>query len=175
MKKIHDAYWAGIIDGEGTLTIKRQKYSHTTFPLYHTIFIKVAMTNADIPQLLHEEFGGGFRVLPAKENRRMVFEWCVTSKKALAFLLRIHPYLILKAEHAKLCLELQNTMRRSGTGRPYKLSKEMYDRRDNIFRKVHSLNIKKGKARAEKVANSVDPATGNAVGNPEPSPKAVNA
>jgi len=173
MRRIGYPYWAGIIDGEGSMTIKVQHLPHCTFGKNHQLLIKVGMCNREIPETLHGLFGGSFVIKHPEGSRGYVYTWSITAKKALAFLLRIRPYLIVKKRHADLLIEFQKTMRkRGGRGRP--LSKEMFAKREWYKAEITSLNIKPGKATSENPAKSGNPVTDHAVGNPEPSWRSID-
>ena len=101
------AYAAGIIDGEGSICITKQKQGKYTSL---TVQISVANTQPLLLYWLEQYFGCGCIIKRTTSNprQRTVFWWCVRSQKAVKEVLqKVYPYLFLKRRHAKLCLILQ--------------------------------------------------------------------
>lgn len=166
--EVLDAYFAGIIDGEGTVTIKRQYLKHCTFGVNFQMTVRVGMVDKKVTEMLHDEFGGSLVYQKGSGPRCDTWAWSITSRKALAFLLRVRPYLRIKHEHADLAIEFQN-MLCPGKGKPYRLTQEQFNLRDSFKTRITMLNRKPGRHRTPgKPTKSVNPATDNAVGNTEP-------
>jgi hypothetical protein len=101
------AYLAGIIDGEGCLSIgagRRQKWGVVN---YNSI-MSVANTDIRLIKWLHSNFGGNF--FNGKQQRPTIkkhYIWRVLRHKDIELLLlAILPYLIIKREQAIILLEL---------------------------------------------------------------------
>lgn len=103
------AYFAGLIDGEGCLTVTRQK--RNTQP---TVTVMVSMTTPEPLRLLKEEFGGSLCEYQRALQHKPVWMYRCQAKKAEVLIRAIRPFLIVKAEQADLCLELRDSM--SGGG-----------------------------------------------------------
>ena len=113
LTKVERAYLAGILDGEGTISIYRDtktwgKRNRRIFPE-----ISVASTNRDLIKLLIEKYRFKPRqkdVNKGKPNRRQLIR---VSMRKLAdvyeILVQIEPLLIIKKKHAKIVLEYINT------------------------------------------------------------------
>jgi intein/homing endonuclease len=116
--KARYAYFAGIMDGEGTITICRSEYmakrkAEGIRPArqYHTIGIslKISVKNTDLRLIkwLKSRFGGEYYLdtgkKPANWNDSYVWHHKAESKEE--FLLAILPYLIVKREQALTALE----------------------------------------------------------------------
>ena len=101
-EKLKDAYFAGLIDGEGTIGV----YAFASGMIRP--IIKVDMTCEKTVKALHEHFGGYFGVkkIEAKTNRKQQWHWEVTFLRAKAVCERIRPYLITKADNADAVLAL---------------------------------------------------------------------
>ena len=103
-------YVAGIIDGEGYVSIDRN--SKTGRSLVGKVV--VSMATPIIPTLLHEQFGGNYRVATRKNPRQSKARiWALNGSQAVRFLKKILPRLILKREQAKLVLKLYQSKSRS--------------------------------------------------------------
>lgn len=142
--KPSDQYWAGILDGEGCVTIKRQRRPHMPHGMYHQLMVRVQMVNAEIPALLKQEFGGTFRACKPRPNCQQAYEWTAASRVAEAFLRRVRPHLVVKAGHVDLAFEFQNTIgSNAGRQRPA-LDVETFKKRENFKERIAAMNLRKG-------------------------------
>ncbi len=103
-------YAAGIIDGEGTIGI----YVHSTaskkgarHPSVETV-VSVTMTDKRPIKALHKKFGGGSLYLQSNPNKnhRDAYRWSLEGPRALALLLRIRRYLLVKRKQADLAVQM---------------------------------------------------------------------
>ena len=92
-----DAYFAGLIDGEGTVAV----FPYKNGTLRRSV-IKVDMTCEKTIRALHAHFGGyiGSKKIESLKNRKPQWRWEVTFSKAKEVAKRIRPYLITKANGA---------------------------------------------------------------------------
>lgn len=99
-EKLLDAYFAGLIDGEGNIAVYTFK-SGVVRPI-----VKVDMTCEKTIKAIHSHFGGyiGQKKTECLANRKPQWRWEVTFQKALAVCSRIRPFLITKAENADTLL-----------------------------------------------------------------------
>lgn len=106
---INDQYAAGFFDGEGCVYCykhKRWKSSQGTFD--YQVRITVSNTNAEILRLLSEAYGGSVhQMYSPKGNRRACWQWTIAARKALAFMERVSPFLIIKKNEVTKAMELQ--------------------------------------------------------------------
>jgi hypothetical protein len=98
------AWAAGIIDGEGCITISFRKT-----PGVHQLIVKVACVEDKMCPELHRIFGGSLWV--DKQERH---SWTVTGKKAGEVLTLLHPYLVVKQDQADVGIEYAATVRAPG-------------------------------------------------------------
>ena len=108
------AYLAGILDGEGCVSVAWREGK------YLTPTIQVTNTNTILLDWLHDRYGGSVRGRPdARLNRKPSFCWTVCGQKALAVLKDARSYLLLKTEQADILLTLprQSTKERDSLGR----------------------------------------------------------
>lgn len=101
------AYFAGLIDGEGTITthlgrgIRQKSYTER-------IRVSVAMTNQAPIRAFHDRFGGCFRISKRQNPKWRDCYFCeLNGWRAYACLKAIFPYLIAKREQARLAIEFQ--------------------------------------------------------------------
>lgn len=90
MTEIEKAYAAGLIDGEGTVTLtRRDRKAKYRWPV-----VSVTSTTLEIIEQL-AKFGGSVH----KRSRRIkhhkdVWVWSIRGQKALAFLRMVRPYMV---------------------------------------------------------------------------------
>lgn len=100
------AYVAGILDGEGCLTVGLNKAKKT-----YDARVYVGMTEKAIGvlQRLHNQYGGSLRKSrEATEEWGAAWMWCLCGKEAAAMLRDAAPHLVLKDRQARLLLELED-------------------------------------------------------------------
>ena len=109
-----DAYAAGILYGEGCITIHRRvKKGWEAFSLR----VDLGMTDKAMDLLLwhRSRYGGS-----VNQNRAATSEWAaahrwvITGAPAAAFLRRVLPYLRLKAEQARIGVKLEDALTQNG-------------------------------------------------------------
>ena len=97
------SYLAGIIDGEGCLTIGAGKKETVTN--YNSI-VMVTNTNEKLIKWLQHNFGGNYYKSPASGNCKPAYRWrFLKHKDTEHLLLSILPYLIIKRQQAITLLE----------------------------------------------------------------------
>lgn len=98
------AYLAGIIDGEGTITIHR-RLQKGVMPVY-ALYVGIANTSPALRKWLEERFPERVYVkkLPrAKEHHRQAYDFVLSgNRQVMVFLREIAPYLVIKREQAEL-------------------------------------------------------------------------
>jgi len=100
------AYMAGIIDGEGSLSISKttlKKYAKYS-PVYRAR-IGLGMTDKEIVQLFSNEFGGNIYT-ESVPNRKLMYRWSRCGNSSVTGVLKIlYPYLTGKKLQAELLIE----------------------------------------------------------------------
>lgn len=111
------AYAAGIIDGEGCMSIDRHKRKH----IYtYGLSIQVSMKNPAVPKWLNSNFGGSACITRQSRgafNQNPLHKWSIFGTEAQQLILKLFPYLIEKKLQATLMLSFP-----IGKGSPPKLS-----------------------------------------------------
>jgi len=127
------AYTAGIIDGEGCISIVPRKLDGK---VYHSLFVAVTCTDTVIVPWLKATFGGNtHQVKERRKNHRDMLQWGISTQEAEDFLRRILPWLRLKKPQAELALYFR-TLKRDG----YTVSKKTFDERDRCYRKLRAMH-----------------------------------
>ncbi len=142
------AYAAGIIDGEGCLTIQNniihhKRRRHPTDKTTYSLSLQLSVNNTD-PRLglyLLNIFGvGSVTDVPARRSTyRPQTKWHVFRQQAIVRILyQVRPYLVLKGEHADLLIELQALKDQSVAGHHPTRYKE--ERQLEILRRIREVN-----------------------------------
>ena len=88
--EVLDAYAAGLIDGEGTITLSHNNKGDA----YRTPVVSMTSTTRELVDLLHDEYGGSVRFHRTYHDRHNnSFIWSVRHDRALRMLERIAPHL----------------------------------------------------------------------------------
>lgn len=133
------AYTAGIVDGEGCITIairtcKRYRQGCEIFPT-----VVVGNSKEHLIKWLQAQYGGythcSNQYRPSLNRRVPFWVWGCNHRKCVTFLKLILPYLFIKAQQAKIAIELGELKK---TGIP--LTKELMLRQQSLTRKMHNLN-----------------------------------
>jgi len=101
------AYAAGIVDGEGTITL----HDHGK-----RTALTVAVFNSE-PRVcvwLQERYGGSIGQNIRPDPHRIMYAWRCSSSLASKFLNNIYPYLIIKKQQADIALAYLKTVGRRG-------------------------------------------------------------
>jgi len=106
-QKERNAYFAGLFDGEGCVYIYSTNKTLRSKNKKHVLSVVINNTNPVIIQELLKNFGGYLQYQEAKGNRRALWYWKMSAKKAENFLKIIFPYLIVKKAEVELALEFR--------------------------------------------------------------------
>lgn len=135
------AYVAGILDGEGCLTIGRNKKALT-----YDARVYVGMTSKALCVLteLHQRFGGSLKKTRGRtEDWEEAWMWTINGKLAAAMLREVAPHMILKQRQGTLLLSVES-MKAQAVGKSGRASwtKEMRERAVAMRLSVMDLNRK---------------------------------
>lgn len=97
MTEVEKAYIAGIIDGEGTITIERRSGRATSTPAVY-----VASTDRELLEWLESRLGGCICKRPKRsEHHKLSWDWKLRGDSALALLADVRPYLRIQRRQAR--------------------------------------------------------------------------
>ena len=106
MKKTDLAYVAGIIDGEGTITVVKNGQTSS-------LRVSVCNTNEWLINWLRFSFGGSVYKFRKIEKNKQAWQWMLTCRKARDFIVLVMPYLQIKRPQAELAIQFQNRKNKS--------------------------------------------------------------
>jgi len=138
MRKTELAYTAGIIDGEGWISLSRNGGVKGDKSI--SLLVGVENTNEWLIRWLYFAFGGNFKGKRTRiPKRQPIWGWSLSASKASAFLKLIYPYLNVKKPQADIALKFQE---RKAKRQCRKLSEE--DRAVEEAQRLLLINIHKG-------------------------------
>jgi hypothetical protein len=126
------AYLAGIIDGEGTITLSRRHPDQTPSP-------NVSISNSSLQMLkwVKRHFGGWIsKKRTYKAHHRQTYVWGITHNKAIDLLKLIEKHLIIKKPQARLILSKYKAV----TVRTGKYTAAQLKRKMDLVAKIRLLN-----------------------------------
>ena len=102
---LENAYFAGLLDGEGSVALKRSHDLHRKHNHYYPS-VTITNTHKGVCDLAKEIYGGCVyeRKSPSRNGYKPLFDWLLSSRMADGFLRLVLPYLIIKKEQAQLVL-----------------------------------------------------------------------
>ena len=115
-KKILYAYAAGIIDGEGSIIIRKQKSMTSRIGYDFDVCVQVCNIRKEIPYWLKQNFGGSFYQSGKTTAGNSIWRWNIAAVKANKLLKVIYPYLLTKRQKAAIALEFQSKRKHWGRG-----------------------------------------------------------
>ncbi|MBC8388254.1 MAG: hypothetical protein H8E13_09450 [Actinobacteria bacterium] len=149
------AYCAGLIDGEGCISIgKRYEIKHNnlgnnqfkkgkkarkdTWSPNYSLFVIVVQKDKCITDWLYGNFGGSLDKAKGSgfSTQTKYHRWVLRSNDALKLLKRIKPYLILKKDQALIGIELQKHLKGSMGKR---LTEEKIQKREKLYQQLKAI------------------------------------
>lgn len=120
--ELDKAWAAGILDGEGCISISKENHTDTRAGLLHRPRVRVQMTHELTVRRLRDLFGGHILTVDgASVGRKMSWDWRLRHPQQVSTFLRgVLPYMVTKREEAILLLDalLVWGERTVGPGRP---------------------------------------------------------
>lgn len=138
------AYTAGFIDGEGSIFIAKIFNKRSGNYLY-TTHVNVGNTNKDVIDWIAKEFDASTCTCAYgnkkrwKDHFRIMYQLLFSGPKARKFLEEIIPFLQVKKEQAKICIEFQS-WKESFPKRGKPISEEENKIREEYRQKLKILN-----------------------------------
>jgi len=147
MNKLTAAYLAGLIDGEGYISILKNKKDTYKDGFRHQAVLKIVMTDKEIIEWLYNGFGGLFEPRKGIGNRKDSYCWVLKNNKNLIpFLLKVTPYLKVKRKQANILIEFNKTfgqyqiVKNKSGGVHKELSNQTREQRESLYHQIRELN-----------------------------------
>jgi hypothetical protein len=143
------AYLAGMIDGDGYITIHRSVRKGV---VYHAPMVGIAGTRREPHDLAASMFGGRIHCYAPKNPRhRPQFQWCRQGASAVPVIQAVAPYLLIKTEHAWLALELWQHVQQGRSDDPFPWHNAGWDprpERDDMRQQMVDMNQSRRRCKA---------------------------
>ena len=135
-------YIAGLLDGDGSITIRKCARPDMVSPSY-AMFTVITSAQKEVLEEIQALYGGSIQLRKAEQisllylNKKDLFALVLVALKAKALLVDILPFLRIKVEQAKLAIQFQD-----GRGRKVRkpLRPEILTKHELIYKKMHQLN-----------------------------------
>ena len=145
---LHLAYMAGIIDGEGSITMGNYSFTAKKTPQF-TTYLAITTTDIALCEWLMNTFTGKFHKYTARQipenSRRTPYRWQVTGNRLTDILSKTLPYLIIKKYQAEIMLKMRETYNNRfymrGKQGP-SISKELIAYRFSLAKELRSCHIR---------------------------------
>ena len=143
---------AGFVDGDGTVTVHKQKHSVKQGLVHTAYYVLVAFQNTRREALEAIQLVYKGRLRPHRQGEWggcLVYHLVIAGKQAVILLKDIEPYLILKREQAQLCLQLADSIARCRYQRRSAatyISETEWRLREELYLRVRNCN-RRGKER----------------------------
>lgn len=100
-----DSYFAGILDGEGTVRVE------TNVKGIPRLVVYVSNTSRDLVEYLHDTFGGNIHLAKEQTTKhKACWRWVISGLASQACLKAAQPYCIVKKRHVLLGLAFLDTV-----------------------------------------------------------------
>lgn len=130
------SYFAGIIDGEGSIGIEHLSPTKGRVKDYYNCRLTVINTSQPLMELLVNFFKGSYDQRKKLEGRKKCYRWHVFGEDLENALKELLPHLFLKQEQAKLVLQYRETVGKTG----WNVTDEVLAQRKNLWLKCKLLN-----------------------------------
>jgi hypothetical protein len=137
LTEINKAYFAGLFDGEGYVSVRLKKKGSKHRSPQHRMFIGLSMADPWNPFYLQHIFGGSVR-RRIRPKRKPQYEWIAWGYHAEEALRQLYPYLTTKQRQAKLAFVLCFLQFKRNSDRV--TPSEIVELRDKIRVKIRELN-----------------------------------
>jgi hypothetical protein len=142
LDKVQLSWTAGIMDGEGHISLFKSVSSNCTRGYRHRTVIVLTNTYLPLVKLFQSWFGGCISI---QKNhylaRKTCYQWRPTClDDQCNFLKQISPYLFIKRKQAEICLDFLENGGRGYMG--YRVSDDEFNRRENLCLKIQRLNLR---------------------------------
>jgi hypothetical protein len=142
MEPVAAAYLAALIDGEGVITIARNRSSGKTVPVTYQQRIIVTNSHRGLVQFCREVTGLGtvYHAKSVREGWAPISRWQVTNSAARTVLADVLPYLVVKRQQAAVTLQMPIAVR-GGRGPG---AADIYAAQERAHETVKALNARGG-------------------------------
>lgn len=141
MKEVEKAYLAGLIDGEGTVSIVRLR-NRGPESAHYVASVEISNTDTRMIDWIMVRLGGSVVVNRRKvvQGWKPVYRLGLRNKLAERIIREVLPYLVLKECQAQLVIELRERTRKDGDRRRLTAGERGY--RAHLYEECRKLNVR---------------------------------
>jgi len=143
MKDVDLAYYAGLVDGEGSIVIYLHNKTKNVRGYRYILHMAISNNDREIFEPLKAEFGGCISKWPCPPEllgkRLDHWRFGISQRKCASFLEQLAPYLRIKRKQAELALEFQRHMQPNATHAKI-LTDEEHRIRESFSERMRALN-----------------------------------
>lgn len=137
MTDVDLAYIAGIIDGEGCITIQKSHKKRCSHASYQPMIVVLMTSEPVIRYLTNKIDGGWFTIAQPRPNNRQTYRFVVTGNNAYSLLERARQYMVEKQNQVDKILELRQYCK----GQGYRPTPDEVSAKDAIFTELKSMHL----------------------------------
>lgn len=136
-------YFAGIIDGEGSISIRQAKSQTKIHQYDYRAYLQVGMTSKEVLDWMVSNIGGKYyKSKNASVIAKASYNWIMNPIDGSRVLQEALPYLILKKPQAIVFIDYSKTVFPLGTWGKRGIPDEIYIERQRLYKIMHKLNLK---------------------------------
>lgn len=150
MNKLTASYIAGIIDGEGSIGLQKNKKSECVNGINYVPRLRIGMIDKEFIEWLKNSFGGWIYHRKQNGNNKDSYTWQVEGKVMKEIIKKVYPYLRIKKKHAEIIMKFWKTKEYVVIPKSHKeLKPEIRVMRDNLYQQLIKIQIKGKNVAAE--------------------------
>lgn len=142
------AYMAGILDGEGSLSIGNHSGNRKNGDKHYQVNIAISSTDEVLINWLFDTFGGFKGQYTPKQmsrnGRKQVYRWQCSGDRLTHICEICLPYLIIKKRQAEILFEMRKTFHdahnQKGKWQVQRVPQEILQRRFELFTEIRTLH-----------------------------------
>lgn len=144
------AYLAGLMDGDGNISLARQRYNKKDKSPHYRIVAVINMTHKETIEWINSIIPGSLYCVQHKSNhkeswnRKPIHRWAIWGLQAEWFIRQIIPYMRVRKKQAEVALAFQDAIEngrdKRNNGRFVSLTQEELNKRETFYWQMRTLN-----------------------------------
>lgn len=135
------AYLAGLVDGEGTITITKQKNNKRKRTMGYRVRLTVGSTDRLVLEWCKENFGGTIQTsMNGGMHHKQLYQWVLGMEKAVWLLRKMKQYLIIKPAQAELVLDFYEKCKKGKSKTRSFVPLLLYHKQESYFQQIKAMH-----------------------------------
>ena len=132
------SYIAGLVDGEGTITIQKRKSKGCINPSFMG-YVKIFNTDKRMVDWVLKVIGqGSVNTYTTSGGRKPIHQWAINDRQAEEFLYKIYPFLVIKKEQSEIYFKFRKSFKKQY---PRGTPPELIAERTKYFEEIKMLHL----------------------------------